>query len=605
VGMALSAIATKPSDTQTILVGTGDLSNLGPAGALHGAGIWRTTNGGVNWTNVKLLKDTGDYVFRIVWSTSSPNTAHAATQKGYFRSTDGGANWFQLTTTQTTDVVVDPLDNSRVFLAVPRSGIMRCTDSGASCQLKLAKPNFGWTTMSIAASTPRIVYIAADESGTPNGGLALYKTINSGDSWSPIQLGGFSFNNCYRDVAIGTNTDGSVVIAGCDSLIRSSLAGSIGTWTDISNINTHGDFHVIKFSDATTVLIGSDGGYHYSTDSGVTWASNSNVIPINNLMAFDVGLNDPTVFFGGSWDTGPYRSTDAGATWQGSIFETMEGDQVEMLVDPGDANRAWASDRSRNRYRMTGGGWVRIPTGPGSSSGLPDPEGWVKFQHDQVPGVFLYTQSGKGIYKSTDFGVTWSKYPSALTADFPINVADFSAGRYKNATAESVIYARLNSPGPTKLVVLDKERSSNFWFDVTTAPGLPQPTIPWIRFAVSGRVTDQAYLLSSNRIFRTTNRGQSWTEVTGNLPSGVSLSDLVEHPNDANVLYASTLGGAGVYKTTNAGPSSNWRTWSNGIPAGGNNFMQLKFKNYPSGPVVFGGAWGTGIWRREANGDDP
>jgi hypothetical protein len=596
-GMAFSAIATKPSNTNLILGGSGDYGSLAffPGYNTPGSGIWKTTDGGVTWSNVLPKSSTGDVVYRIVWNKlGSLGTVHAATSAGYFRSTDDGQTWTLLAPGTATDVILAPNSDALVTIGVPGVGVKRSLDSGQTWATSLSATTFGRTVLTSASNG--IIFAASADASTVNH-LALWK-MTDGSSWSQLSFGHNSvFNQCARDIAVATDPAGQVVMVGCDGTARSAQGGA-PPWTDVTtgNVNFFGDVHVMKFVDANTVLVGDDHGYHYSTDKGATWHSDSNAIPIDNIFNFDVGLNDPSTFWTATQDNGLKRSTDGGTTCQGFTFQPSDPDVVDVLVDPADARNVWATDASSHRFRSfdAGANWSQTFTG------LPAPIGWVKFKHDQVPQVFLYTTGGKGIYQSTDLGVTWAKFPNASFPDFPNQVWDFAASRWQSGYG-SIIYA-VFPPGGMRVAVIDPAVSTTTWTDITTGHGLPTG-LSYGGFAVSDSSFATAFFIAGNRLFKTTNRGQNWSEITGNLPTYVTGASVVENPSDANIIYTATS--RGIYKTTDGGVT--WKVWMAGLPAGGVIPHAMKGKNYGSslGFKVFVGLWGRAIWSRDGSSDDP
>lgn len=126
--------------------------------------------------------------------------------------------------------------------------------------------------------------------------------------------------------------------------------------------------------------------------------------------------------------------------------------------------------------------------------------------------------------------------------------------------------------------------------------------------SVSQHPTDNntAYALmnglgTTSKVFKTGNRGQSWQDITGDLPN-VPMGDLVPNPTNSSFLYLGTE--LGCYKTTNGGV--NWMRWTSGMPPATmvweTCFIDSTAQNGKF--YVVAGTYGRGVYMREVQGDD-
>lgn len=98
-GGSIGAIAVAPSDESVLYVGEGENSMRGNVSEGLG-GMWRSDDGGKTWQNIG-LKD-GRHIIRIIVHPKDPNTVWAAVighlfgpneERGVYKTTDGGKTW--------------------------------------------------------------------------------------------------------------------------------------------------------------------------------------------------------------------------------------------------------------------------------------------------------------------------------------------------------------------------------------------------------------------------------------------------------------------------------------------------------------------------------
>jgi len=184
-------------------------------GAASG-GLWKTTDGGVNWRAVFDDQDVSS-VSSIAIAPSDPNVVWAGTGEtfiirpalsigdGIYKSTDGGDTWKRAgleTTGRIGRIIVHPTNPDIVFAcaeghafgAQQERGIFRTKDGGATWQrILFVDENTGCADLAIDASNPRILLAGMWQllirpwklaSGGPGSGVYLSK--DGGDNWSRL-----------------------------------------------------------------------------------------------------------------------------------------------------------------------------------------------------------------------------------------------------------------------------------------------------------------------------------------------------------------------------------------------------------------------------------
>src|SRR4026209_198518 len=184
-------------------------------GAVNG-GVWKTSNGGQTWRNLTDGKSDISSVGAIAVAASDPNVIYVATGEsqlredltdgtGVYRSTDGGDSWHSLglgDTQQIADVVIDPRDPDRVFVAAmghafgpnAERGVFRTLDGGRSWKRVLfIDDSTGANDLSMDPSNPRILYASMWKfQRTPwsmlagGGRSGIWKSSDGGETWREL-----------------------------------------------------------------------------------------------------------------------------------------------------------------------------------------------------------------------------------------------------------------------------------------------------------------------------------------------------------------------------------------------------------------------------------
>ena len=315
--LAVCSLAFDSQNPEVLYAGTGEGFFNGDA--VRGAGIFKTTNGGLTWTRLPST-NTADfhYVNDLVISHANSNRIYAGTRTGVWRSLDAGASWtlvvsgrggcfdLALRTDQANDTVFAVVGSSS------QTSIYRNTDAGGSGTWSVVQTESGMgrTSLAIAPSNQNIIYaLATDTQGQFQHGLrAVFRSTSGGDSGSwttqvrnndakrlntmllsnPLAAflsdcgAGNSFitsQGWYNNVIAVDPTDANRVWVGGVDLFRSDDGGANWGlasywWEDITEPQyAHADQHVIVFHpryDGSTnkqMFVGNDGGVFRTDDA--------------------------------------------------------------------------------------------------------------------------------------------------------------------------------------------------------------------------------------------------------------------------------------------------------------------------------------------------
>jgi hypothetical protein len=271
-----------------------------------------------------------------VSATASPRSIYgAAWDTGIFRSTNDGTNWYYGTGGDTTEAVVDPANQARVWVGDGKSGMgndfwfrHRSTDSGAT-----------WTEIDngFPAHRPNQPNVLITHDGYPpvylysNYGGGVYQSVDGGDSWSRFPNTTYpEFSGLVLAVTSGlfsNQLNASIVYApvmsGADKLRVYNPSVSTAGWTERGSsfpaARRVGKVAVSQL--AGRELLGYallDGGpnIYRTVNGGTTWNQVAAIglpsdIQLHDLVVHPV--NQSVLFL--ATERGVYDSTDSGVSW--------------------------------------------------------------------------------------------------------------------------------------------------------------------------------------------------------------------------------------------------------------------------------------------------
>ncbi len=594
-----AAFDVNPADSNIILLGTGE------PGVRGGIGLYRTTNGGLNWNGISMAGNTPNTFYTIRFNPQNPLVVHAAADKGYYRSTNGGTQWAHiLTGTDVTDVVMNPRNPDTLYCGRKddgsgNGGVYRSTNAGLNWVKQIAGQlpgtNVGRVSLAYCKNNADFIYaLIASTGGTM---LGVYNTQDNGDFWGAVSPPGDILGTGFGWYvgAIGVcPTNPNICLAGGIWLWRTTNYGQ--NWSEINYFNDttakiHSDIHEIAWdTTGNTVWIGHDGGISTSNDKGVTYNTTKNVFPITQYVYFDISASNPDVMFGGSRDNAFTGTTNGGANWKYIFNGPADGggaainpaNPSEIFGTLGELGGSW---RFGKFYSSNfGTTWNQINNGIDPSGG----QYYPKIVADNNAPMDIFTNSDNHLYYSTNNGANWVKRNSSA---FASGIGDFSVREY--GSNQPVIYVCLASSTAGQRL---KVQTSNGSF-VERSTGLPDGlSVRGVTMHLNDSNTAYAYMNGfdgDKKVYKTTNQGLNWTNISGTL-TDAPIGGLVVNPYLNNTLYAGTE--MGFFKTTDGG--TNWFRWNSGAPT---SLLVTEMKSYIKNGkfYIIAATYGSSFWVRE------
>ncbi len=486
----IADIAIDPADRSTwyIAVGSG--------------GVWKTTNRGITWAPV--FDDQGAYSIgtvevdpsnhNTVWVGTGENVSgrHVGYGDGVYRSPDGGLTWKNMGLKASEHIgmiAIDPGDSNIVY---------------------------------VAAQGP--LWSAGGDRG-------LYKTVDGGETWQLILSGGTytGVNEVHLDPR-----DPDILIAVKHQRLRNVAALMNG---------------------------GPESGIFKSTDGGETWRELTKGLPEEDMGKIGISISpvDPDVVYAtielGGRTGGFWRSEDGGESWE------KRSDYLSGGTGPHYYQEIFASPHRLDRiYQMDADLHI---SEDGGKTFLPQPYGYKHGDHHAMafdpddPDYLMFGTDG-GLYESYDLGETWRFFANLPVTQFYKVAVDYDepfyhvyGGTQDNSTQGGpsrtdnvhgirnsdwfiTLFADGHQPAvdPTdpdivysewqegNLVRYDRKSGEQIHIQPQPAAGEESERFNWDSPILISPHDPARLYYASQRVWRSDDRGDSWTAISGDLSHG-------------------------------------------------------------------------------------
>ncbi len=313
-----------------------------------GGGLWKTTDSGTTWLPVTDGKIDSSSVGAVAVAETNPDVIYigggetqlrgSITQgRGVYKSADGGETWRSLGLRETQAIArirVHPTNPDVVFVAAlghpygdnEERGVFRSTDGGNTWEKVLYKsPKAGAADLTIDRTNPRVLYASLWQvyrkawkmwGGGPDSGL--YKSENGGDTW--VEL---------------TENPG----------MPDGPIGKIGV--TVSPVDPKRLWAVVE---------ANEGGVFRSDDGGASWRRTNDERKLRSRAfyysrIYADPLDRETVY---ALNTGVYKSADGGETFD-TVIRVPHGDNHDLWIDPNNSQRMCNANDGGGNVSLNGG----------------------------------------------------------------------------------------------------------------------------------------------------------------------------------------------------------------------------------------------------------
>ena len=527
--------------------------------------LLKSNDAGVTW---KLLFK-GKFITRLTLDRNDPDRLLIGNNQGQvWLSKDGGTNWTNVSSNLPEykinalafgkedelwagTGILDEIGNGYLYHSVNdgKSWNQVKTDQQATSEIY---------TLFVDPKDADVVYVGMRNiyniMFNPKSDVYLLKTTDGGENWETLQL---PFTDAMINVMQSAPFDSRVFVGTGGKLYSSNDDGD--SWIDVSPAGRNGDMYDIAVNPKDTDMLYLPRrayGIVKSLDAGKNWE------PVNegllNTIVSLIALGDSTgstIYASSIGGEGTYKSTDFGNTWTNVTFGGITHPWAdELAVSPNDSQTIWEIADVGQLFISKDGGEKWTLSLDSYGSGFRAGTITANAVAPSDSNILYSLKNGIGIFKSEDKGNSWSflhqsevDYTYSLAVN-PINPdVVFSGYTRKYFQTEAMVRRSLDG-GESWSTALTVPNSTGIT-SVAIDPQKPQT----IYAGSTGASSD-----GGGQIYRSSNNGDTWSKLNSHFTMFTiwGQSQLFGDPEDPSTAYAATWL-AGIWKTTDAG-----KTWT-------------------------------------------
>jgi len=566
--IGVSGIAIDPKNSNIIYISTGDDDSSDS----YSIGVLKSTDGGTTWAKTGLEFTNSSTTSNDIYiDPNNSNILWIATSVGVYKTTNAGVSWTKTLNGNIKDIKLKPGDSNIVY-AVTSTAFYKSTNAGNSfSRVQSGLPSSsGRLVIDVTPANPQYVYVLSARTNYAFQGV--YRSTNSGDSFTKTAETSdiFESTQAWYDLALGvSDQDANTVFVGCINVWRSTDGGNnftkINNWSSPNQASyTHADIHFLRYHKGR-LLCGSDGGVYISDNNGASFTDHTKGLQIGQFYRISVAKNaSSTNLVGGLQDNGGYGLKDS--TW----YNYHGADGMDCAVSGNNPNTYYGF--------IQNGAQLYVTTNRGANQSFvargPESGNWVTPLVSDTNGSLYAGYSSFYKLVNNSF-VKQGNFNFGGKIDFieldPTNENTIYVARDKN------LYRSTNKG-------INWNQISNFQTNITS-------------IEVHNDNSNIVYVTtrgsSNGGVFKSTNQGGSFTNISGNLPSEGKF--IVRHEKGSESIYLGTY--LGVYHKNG---DNAWQDYSPGLPTVAVRDLEINYQD----KVVIAGTYGRGIWKAPLAGTD-
>ncbi|MFD2564488.1 starch-binding protein [Aquimarina rubra] len=559
--IGVSGIAIDYNNSNIIYISTGDDDS---SDAL-GIGVLKSVDGGYTWSKTGLdVSDEYEIGNDIYIDPNDSNKLWVATSRGVYKTEDAGITWVKTLSGNIKDIKIKPGDTNIIYAAT-RDTFYKSTNGGASFFIvRNGLPiSSSRLVIDVTPANPEYVYLLSADSGSSFQGL--YKSVNSGSDFSKTleTENILESTQAWYDLALAvSDQDPNLVFVGCLNVWKSTNGGD--DFTRINRWNypteptyTHADIHFLRYYNGR-LFCGSDGGVYESVNNGGSFTDLTKGLQIGQFYKISVAENSSADHLvGGLQDNGGYALD--GSQW--NVYHGADG--MDCAVQGDDENTYFGFIQyGRNLYKTKDRGKTRIFAASGPERG-----NWVTpLVSDRNGNLYagfksFYKLEGYSFKKQTEFDFGGSNIDHIELDPSDIRIMYVADGQNLYKSKDRGVNWSLVYRFTRFITSIEVHNDNNQIIYVSTAG-------------------------SGGKVFRSLDQGNSFFNITGNLPSEGKF--VVKHHKGTESIYLGTY--LGVYVKDGDQP---WQDYSASLPNVAVRDLEVNLKDN----VLLAATYGRGIWK--------
>ncbi|MDH4471808.1 MAG: T9SS type A sorting domain-containing protein [Fluviicola sp.] len=514
---AASNLLIDPSNPNTLYVSNGDNSGWWTSST----GVYKSTDAGATWlpTDLVFTLD-ATAIYELKMSPTNPSVIVAATTNGLFRTVDGGVNWTTIRAGSYSSVSFKPDDGNVIYAALDDywgvSQVFKSTDAGATWAAITAFTwNYNFITLATTPLDVDRLLVSCDYGGL----RPLFQSLDGGATYNQLA-------DTPENTMIGYSpNDVNTLYCGYVVAYRSTNGGS--SWTQITDwwgsgqfTEIHADFHYIAYSNNSShVYFCNDGGVYKLNETTDQWTDLSNGLKIGQFYRIANAGNHALVMIGGTQDNGGRKRLP-----NGSWINANGGDGMEVAMRP---------DNIQEYYTcyINGTGLERTLNGGSTTTNISDNlpgdqvGQWVTpYEIDPTNSDELVAGYNR-IFRSPNKGNTWFEI-GTNTVNPSEGVVDIEI----SATDQDVIFASYSDQ------LLKTMDGGGSWTTYNLPGNAPITRIALDPANHDHIYVSRGGYTNNTKVYKSTNGGTTWVNYSTGLPN-VPCNVIITEPNSPGRLY--------------------------------------------------------------------
>lgn len=585
---SIGALAIDPHNPRIVWAGTGESWMRNSVSI--GDGIYKSTDGGDNWTNVG-LKD-AEHIAKIIVDPANSDvvlacaTGHAwddNTERGVYKTNDGGKSWRKVlggaSGSTGCGMLAGAPDAKTLYASLwdfrrhawtfrsggAGSGLYKSTDEGdhwieltpANAKGLPAKP-YGRIAVQVAASKPQTVYAMVESTSS-----ALLRSDDGGANWARLDASQYMVWRPFYFANLIVDPKDENKIFKVDLPLLLSVNGG-RSFSTVSGAD-HGDFHDVWIDphDVNLVFPSDDGGLWRSQDGGTRW-EHIMTLPVSQFYHVSVDQAQPYHVYGGLQDNSSWvgDSSYPGGVTSDRWENLFGGDGFWTWEDPSDPAYVYAESQGGEIGRINRYTHEIRAIKPYAQYGEKKLRfNWntpIQMSPNEKGTIYIGAQY---LFRSRDHGQSWDRISPDLTTNDPEKQKQEESGgvTIDNSSAEmnTTIYSISESPRNGQVIwagtddgnlQVTRDGGKN-WTNVrANVPGIVKDT--WVSWVEASRFEEATAYATFDQhmtgdmkphVFKTTDLGKTWRELP-TAPGGVrGYAHVLKEDNAApNLLFLGT-----------------------------------------------------------------